>query len=280
MPEAVAAPAAAPRNPPPAVVLVRPYQSGNVGAVARAMANMGLARLILVEPAAAIDDTAREWATSGAAILETAERAPSLESAVAPFARVVGTTSDRARDRAVAARTPRELATLLAADPPGSPAALVFGPERSGLTREELALCDPVVTIPTALAAPTLNLAQAVLLVAYELHVAGAAGAAPIAVHAGREPLASAAMRESLLEDAVELLRRSRFARHDGFANVVRDLGSLLARAAPTDREARILRGVARRLRHALDGAGKGGRSGAAPSRGSAPGRGGAAGEG
>ena len=79
------------------VVLVRPTESGNVGAVARAMANTGLSRLVLVEPAAAIDRVARAFAVKAGYVLDGAVRVRSVEEAVAPFQRVVGTSSGRDR---------------------------------------------------------------------------------------------------------------------------------------------------------------------------------------
>ncbi|MCL4839352.1 MAG: RNA methyltransferase, partial [Thermoanaerobaculia bacterium] len=159
-----------------AVVLVRPQEEGNVGAAARAMANTGVSSLLLVEPAAPLGATARAFAVGAGAILDGARRLPDLASALAPFRRVVATTSGRDRAISVPVATARELPALLAADPPGTPTALVFGPERSGLSAEELALASALVRIPCATAQPTLNLAQAVLLVTYELWIAGGAG--------------------------------------------------------------------------------------------------------
>jgi len=153
-----------------AVVLVRPREEGNVGAAARAMANMGLRRLILVEPAADLGPTARAFAVGAREVLDECLRVGSLREALAPFSRVVGTTSTRDRRQAVALIGPRELPECLASDPPGTPVALVFGPEVGGLTNQELALANLVVTIPCAPRQPTLNLAQAVLILAYELY--------------------------------------------------------------------------------------------------------------
>src|SRR6185295_5065824 len=104
---------------------------------------------------------------------DAALRVPSLGEALAPFGRVVGTTSTRDRRLGVPVASARELPALLAADPPGTATALVFGPEVGGLTNEELALAGVVVNIPCSAVQPTLNLAQAVLLVAYELWTAG-----------------------------------------------------------------------------------------------------------
>lgn len=241
-------------RPPPAVVLVRPQEEGNVGAAARAMANFGLERLILVEPAAPLRGTARAFAVHAEAILDRAERAPDLRTALGGFARVVATTG--ARDRPWPSRliSPRELAGALAADAPATPTALVFGPEPSGLTNAELALASLLVRVPTSPAQPSLNLAQAVLVVAYELFLARRDEAA--ATDEEVEPRATAEEIAGLFDQASELLERIRFARDATIEGVERDLRRLVARAAPTPREVTILRGIVRRLRHALDRAG------------------------
>jgi TrmH family RNA methyltransferase len=240
-------------RPAPAVVLVRPQEEGNVGAVARAMANFGLGRLILVEPAAPLRATARAFAVHAGAILDRAERVPDLRSALAGFGRVVATTA--ARDRPWPSRlvAPRELARRLAADPPATATALVFGPEPSGLTNEELALASLLVRVPAAPEQPTLNLAQAVLVLAYELYLARAGEPAEAAP--GEPERATGEDLAGFFDHLAALLRRVRFARDATIAGVERDLRQLLARAAPTRREVSILRGILRRVARALDGA-------------------------
>lgn len=154
------------------VVLVRPTEEGNVGATARAMANTGLSRLVLVEPAPAIGKVARAFAVGAGEILDRVGRVGSLGEALASCRLVVGTTSTRARALDVPLLTPRALGERLAAVAEPVPTALVFGPERSGLDNDELALCGLHVRIPAAPEQPTLNLAQAVLIVGYEIHLA------------------------------------------------------------------------------------------------------------
>jgi len=112
------------------------------------------------------------------------------------------------------------------------------------------------VRVPTAPEQPTLNLAQAVLLLAYELHLARLAGA-EAARAAADEPLATAEELGGLFEHLATLLRRVRFARDTTIEGVERDLRRMLGRAAPTRREVAILRGVLRRFGHAID-AGRG----------------------
>jgi TrmH family RNA methyltransferase len=248
--------AVSPQSPAaPAVVLVRPREEGNVGSAARAMANMGLTELVLVEPAAPLGEIARRFAVGAGHVLTAARRAPSLGEALAPFARVVGTTSARDRRLALPFLTPRELPALLAADPPGTPTALLFGPEVGGLTSDELAFASAVVNVPCSPAQPTLNLAQAVLVVAYELYFAGVrAGVEPAAGLEGAapEPLASAAALAGLFGHVEEALGRAGFERDTSFPGVLRDLRQLAARAALSEREVRILRGICRRVLGAL----------------------------
>jgi TrmH family RNA methyltransferase len=234
---------------PPAVVLVRPREEGNVGSAARAMANMGLERLILVEPAAVIGKVGTAFAVGAKPVLDGAARAGSLHAALAPFRRVVGTTSTRDRRLGIPLLSPRELPDWLAQGPPDTPTALVFGPEVGGLTNEELALASAVVTIPCSPVQPTLNLAQAVLILAYELFIARGGETAPVAPP---EPPASAGEIDGLLGHAGQVLQRVGFARDDSFAGVLRDLRRLAARAAPDSRDVRILRGICRRIEGAL----------------------------
>ena len=233
----------------PTVILVRTQEEGNIGSTARAMANMGLTDLVLVSPKARIGQVARAFAVGAGDILERAEHVGSLAEAVAPFRRIVGTTSARAREIPVAVIDPKDLPGRLAADPMGLPTALVFGPEASGLNNEELALCGLLVSIPCAPRQPTLNLAQAVLLVTWELwSAAGATG----------EPLESDVLPatggevQGLFDQLVPLFHRIGFARDDTFEAVLRDLHRMAARSRPTSREVSLLRGIARRTGHAL----------------------------
>lgn len=240
-----------------AVVLVRPTEQGNVGAAARAMANMGLEQLILVEPAVPIGHTARAFAVGAGAVLDRCRRADSIGAALAPFQRVVGTSSTRARALEDRFLTPRELPAALGADPAGTATALVFGPERTGLTTDELALLSPIVRIPTSARQPTLNLAQAVLILSYELYLAelardGADGHRS-AVERAPEPAAGLADVEGLFDHLGEVLPAIGFARDDTAEATVRDLRRFFARAAPTEREVSIFRGILRRTQRSLD---------------------------
>lgn len=246
----------------PHIVLVRPQEEGNVGSVARAMANMGLSELVIVDPGAPIGDTARAFAVGAGEILDRHRRAGSLDEALAPYRRAVGTTSTR--DRRIAPQVPllapRELPAVLDEDPPDLPTALVFGPEPSGLTADELARLSPLVSVPCSPAQPTLNLAQAVLILAYELFLhrlergdAEAATERTDPSDADPDDLpATLAQIEGLLGHAREVMGAVGFDRDDTFEATLRDLRRLAGRSAVTGREVAILRGVCRRTLHAL----------------------------
>jgi len=234
----------------PAVVLVKPREEGNIGASARAMANMGLERLIVVEPAGAFGPTAQAFAVGARFVLDNALRVSSLREALAPFARIVGTTSTRDRSLGVPLLGPRDLPAFLAQDPVGTPTALVFGPEVGGLTNDDLSLASAVVSIPCSPVQPTLNLSQAVLIVAHELfHARQGASLQP---RQAEEPPATAGEIEGLMEHAASVLATIGFERDDSFEGVLRDLRRLLGRAAPDGRDVRILRGICRRAQGAL----------------------------
>ncbi len=250
------------------MVLVRPREPGNVGAACRAMANFGLAELHLVEPAAKDGREARMFAVHSHHVLDGARRHDSLADALAPFRRVIGTTSARDRTLSVPVATPKELAEELR-DAPPLPTALVFGSEVGGLTNDELALCHVHVTIPADPVQPTLNLAQSVLVLAYELSQRPwwplARGEDP-EERAPGEPLADSRVEPPAPAEAVEGLfgHLSKvfddvgFARDSTIDGVLRDLRHLAARARPTEREVTVLRGVLRRIGNALDRARRG----------------------
>jgi tRNA (cytidine32/uridine32-2'-O)-methyltransferase len=207
------------------------------------MANMGLERLILVEPATELDDVAYARAVGARDILLCASRAPDLGVALAPFQWAAATSSSRARGAETAPLHPRELPRRLAALPAETSTALVFGPESSGLSTDEIARCNTVVTVPCAPRQPTLNLSQAVLVVAWEIRESRDAGTTP----SGADPPASHGELEGLLEHLSEVMQEVGFARDDTYRSVLRDLRCLAGRGAPTSHEVAIVRGICRR---------------------------------
>jgi TrmH family RNA methyltransferase len=233
------------------VVLVRPARAGNVAAAARALKNMGLRAMTLVSPPPELDRSeARALAYGAWDVLDAARVAPDLRSAVAGCT-LVAATSGKAEDAAA----PRAFALEAAALAGGGRVAIVFGPEASGLTNEELALCRVRIRIPADDAHPSLNLAQAVLIVAYELRLA----ARPAAEAPPEAPPAEAGAVEEALDDLRQALLAVEYLNPASPEKVMAELRALLLRAAVTPRELTLLRGVARQVRWAAAHIARGG---------------------
>jgi TrmH family RNA methyltransferase len=226
------------------IVLVRPRRAANVAAACRAMKNMGLRTLWLVEPDPGPDDPeARSLAYGAWDVLDGARRAARLLEAVSGSAAVAGTTG---RD-VPGARTPRELAAEAGTLAGKGRLSLVFGPEASGLTGAELDLCHSLVHVPTDPAQPSLNLAQAVLLLAYEMRLA-AGQAGPPSGRRGRGSRAAAGELEQALGDLRQALLEIGYLDPASPDRVLTELRRMVARARPTSREVVLLRGLARQI--------------------------------
>jgi tRNA/rRNA methyltransferase len=172
-----------------------------------------------------------------------ARRVGRLEDAVGSSTFVVGTTGRSVHE----CWTPRRLAAEAAARAGRGPLALVFGPEASGLGDDELARCHVTVHIPTDVEQPSLNLAQAVLLLAYELRMAGP----PSDAEGGASPRASAASLEQALLALEEGLLGIGYLNPQNPGPILSELRRLVARASPTPREVSLLLGLARQIRWA-----------------------------
>jgi tRNA/rRNA methyltransferase len=156
-------------TPGPVVVLVEPQLGENIGAAARAMANFGLSRLRLVKPRQSWPNEKAQMMAAGAdRILEGAKLYDTLEQAIADCSFVLATTA-RAHDQAKPVIGPAEAARQIAPRvTAGETVAIVFGRERNGLENDEVALADRIVTLPVNAAFASLNLAQAIVIIAYE----------------------------------------------------------------------------------------------------------------
>lgn len=232
---------------PVRLVLHRPRNPENAGAVARAMKNFGLRDWVLVDPRFAGFEDARKVAVHAEDLLGNARICASLDEAVQDCVLVAGTTS-----RTVPKRrrlSPRDLAALIRERGAAGTVALVFGDERWGLDNETLHQCDVVSTIPTSPEQPSVNLAQSVLLYAYEIALALAAPAS-----APRAPEAATEAEVVGVADSLEtMLRRGGFlVREGGPGHALGDLVATLRRAHLTRNEARLWRSalgaVTRRL--------------------------------
>ncbi len=234
-----------------AFVLVRPLQAGNVGAAARALKNMGLGDLRLVAPRiAAGARAASAMAVHGKDVLRNARRYAKLDEALADCSIVAGTTCRPGLYRSGAIALREAAAALVAEAAAGGRVAIVFGPEDTGLENRELKLCQRLITIPTAPAYPSLNLAQAVMLVAYELMMAsGTARAMP-----APEPRAAAMKVEAMLERMGEALVSIGFLPEENPDHIMFALRAIIGRAGVSERELDILSGIARQIRWVAEG--------------------------
>jgi tRNA/rRNA methyltransferase len=229
----------------PAIILVEPQLGENIGTAARAMMNCGLDDLRLVCPREGWPSDKAKSAASGAdAVLAKARLFGETAASVADLAHVYAATT---RDRHMVRRqvTPRRAALEMRGQIAlGEPCGVLFGPERTGLVNDDVALADAVLTVPLNPAFSSLNLAQAVLIVGYEWFTA----AVPAASEVLRSGDSRTASKEELLnffahlEEALEI---SGFLRdREKRPRMVRNLRSLFQRARCTEQEIRTLHGV------------------------------------
>lgn len=232
-------------GPAPVVVLVRPQLGENIGMAARAMLNCGLSALRLVSPRDGWPNERARRAASGAdVVLEKARVFGTVAEAVADLQHVVATT---ARDRELVQRivTARRAASEMRGRiARGQRVGVLFGPERTGLTNDDMVQADTALTIPLNPQFSSLNVAQAVLIVAYEwLTAADATPAQRIAGHAARA--ASKQELQNLFGHLERALDESGFLRHKAMRpSMVLNLRALLQRAAMTEQEVRTFHGV------------------------------------
>jgi TrmH family RNA methyltransferase len=226
---------------PVRIVLVDTSHPGNIGATARAMKTMGLRDLVLVRPKIFPSDDATARATGADDVLERARVVGDLAAAIADCSWVVG-ASARLRTVALPVVDPRECAAEIWRRVPAERAAIVMGPEQSGLTNEDLALCRQLVNIPTAPDFGSLNLAMAVQVLCYELRMT-APGRAPVAPE--REvPLATASELDGFHEHLERLLTESGFLHPEHQRQVKLKLRRIFLRANLDQNEMSILRGM------------------------------------
>jgi tRNA/rRNA methyltransferase len=224
-----------------AVVVVRPMLPANLGSVARASKNFGVRDLRLIEPAAAVDEDSHRLASGAGDVLEAMRRFPSLPLAVADFQAVVATSSlrGRGRHRALALS---ELPGFLQELGPAR-VALVFGPEKSGLTEDEMSHATVFLRLPTEPGFPTLNVshAVAVTLAASRLAGDGAGEDQP-------EPLAKAQDVEGAIGHWNRALDAIGFYDTGHRDRTLRDWRRIVAGRPLSERDVKILRGVANRI--------------------------------
>lgn len=229
-------------------VLVGTQHPGNIGAAARAMKTMGLARLVLVAPERALDEDAFRRSAGAEDVLGDAPVFATLAEAVADCRLVLGCTA-RSRRVSLEELLPEAAGQRAVAQAAGpAEVALVFGRERTGLTNEELQLCHAAVHIPSDPAFSSLNLAAAVQVLAYEVRMAQLALAGePVQAPAAagfREHPASHAQLEGLFGQLGETLDDIDFHKGRAPESAMRKLRRLFLRTGLTEQEVRLLRGI------------------------------------
>jgi cysteine desulfurase len=232
------------------VVLVETSHPGNIGAVARAMKNMGLSQLVLVRPKSFPDPEATARASGATDVLEQARVVPDLVSGIGDCGLVIATTA-RERDPNIRVLEVREAAVRAVEDSARGPVALLFGNERTGLTNDELAFANLLLRIPANPEYSSLNLAMAVQLVTYEIYRArGATYAQPpraLAAELGSAdvPLATAADMARLYTHFATVLEEIDFRDRTASGRHLMDrIRRFLNRAELDQNEVNILRGI------------------------------------
>lgn len=224
------------------IVLVRPQGMMNIGSVARAMKNVGINELALVDPAASpLHPDARVMAVRAHDILEGASIFPRLTDAIADCTWVIGTTRRRGKGRE-GVIDPRQMASEIAEIVRQNKVAIVFGPEDRGLTNRNLDLCQRLVTIPSHEEYGSLNLAQAVMIICYEIYL--------VIHHQGMASrtrrLATSEELEGMYYHMEETLLRIGFLDQNNPKRIMAVLRRVFSRARLNPREVKILRGICR----------------------------------
>jgi len=223
-----------------AVVLNRPKYAGNVGSAARCAKNMGIGRLIVVGNRDLDDGELRMRATHEAAdLIDRLEHRDDLGEALGDFQYCVGTTARTGGGRGPVV-SPREMAARLVDIARENTVALLFGPEDTGLTNDEIRFCHLLVNIPTA-GFKSLNLSHAVMVLAYEIFAARENG-----VRRFTPRLASVAELEGMYVQVQGLLSRIGFLNPQNPGYWMMHLRRMLSRTGLTAKEVRIIRGICR----------------------------------
>ncbi len=222
------------------IVLVGTTHPGNIGAVARAMKNMGLADLALVNPRHFPHEDATARASGADDVLESAKVYTTLADALTDCVYVAAAS---ARSRALRWPTmyPRECAQKLLQESERGKVAAVFGPEKSGLSNEDLDHCDVLLNIPTNPDFSSLNLAMAVQVLTYEIR---ATLAEPVPEYEGEAEPATGEELEHFYTHLENVLRDVNFLDPDNPRHLMRRMRRLFIRARPDKNELNILRGV------------------------------------
>ncbi len=247
-------------QPGPCVILVEPQLADNIGSVARAMANFGLARLRLVAPKCEWPAERAYVMASGAnRVLDDAQVFDSVEAAIGDLNFVFATTA-RAHDQAKPVVDAADAARIASEKVAGGEAVgLMFGRERNGLENDEVALADHIITLPVNPAFASLNLAQAVVIVSYEWFKVASGGALPF----GMPRKSHAAPRQQLIaffENLERELEKVEFFRPPDKRETMQiNLRNIFTRMRPTHQDIQTLHGVIMTIAEGRKGPARGG---------------------
>ncbi len=233
--------------PSPIIILDQPQMGENIGAAARAMGNFGIKQLRLVSPRDGWpNEKAKIMASHAGDIIENATVHTRFHDAIADCHRVYATTS-RSRNVAIPVLTPREAAMeIVQHHLQGQQSAIMFGAERTGLENDPITFANALVVIPVDTAYASMNLAQAVVICAYEWFVA-AKGTIPVSPH--KKELASKHEIEGMFDHlATSLDTKGFFSTPALKPSMVRNIRTMLTRADFSSQEVRTLRGIIRAL--------------------------------
>ncbi|WP_419421138.1 RNA methyltransferase [Legionella sp. D16C41] len=231
------------------IVLVSTSHPGNIGSTARAMKTMGFSRLYLVSPKSFPDLKAFELAAGADDILQQCVVVTSLNDALEDCQLIIG-TSARPRGIELPGLLPRDCAKLVATQPDATEIAIVFGREHAGLTNEELLQCHYHVTIPSNSVYSSLNLAQAVQIIAYELRLALLTPT--LKINHTQDRLATGKEIEQFYNHLTEVLLEINFLKKDNPRRLKERLRRLFNRVGLEKMEINILRGILTYVQRAL----------------------------
>jgi tRNA/rRNA methyltransferase len=247
-------------QPGPVVILVEPQMGENIGSAARAMANFGLSRLRLVKPREEWPNPqARKMASGADRVLDNAELYDSVEAAIADCTLVLATTArshDQAKPVVDAADAARAMAEPVAA---GETVGILFGRERIGLENHEVALADKILTLPVNPAFASLNLAQAVIIVAYEWFKLATSGALPFSMRTRSPPVRKQQLDAFFAAVERELDKVEFFRPPDKRQTMQINLRNIFTRMQPTQQDIRTLHGIITAISEGRKGPARGG---------------------
>jgi len=224
------------------IVLYRPGSPENIGAAARAVRNMGIGGLIVVEPVNFDETKIRKMATHAASnIVEQINVETDLKKALSPFHYVVGTTARIGRQRKDIT-TPNQIATHAAELSANNRIAFLFGPEDRGLTNENLRFCHALVNIPTA-EFSSLNLAQAVMVMCYEFFIAASNDKVEFTPR-----LASRLELDNMYDHLKDVLIRISFINRQNPDYWMNNIRTFFSRLELRAKEVSIIRGICRQM--------------------------------